>query len=100
MDATKKRAAKLEAKGKTVDFKELLRMEPDGGTPRAACASASSSRPSSASVRQPWRDVAVRNYSPGYPIRPGAENLPSPHQRQPLRPGVARQVAPSVPSGR
>ncbi|MCS3897384.1 DUF159 family protein [Bradyrhizobium sp. MOS001] len=32
MDATKKRAEKLEAKGKTVDFKELLRMEPDSGT--------------------------------------------------------------------
>ena len=32
MDATKKRAEKLEAKGKSVDFKELLRMEPDGGT--------------------------------------------------------------------
>ncbi|WP_342712554.1 SOS response-associated peptidase family protein [Bradyrhizobium sp. B124] len=32
MDATKKRAQKLEAKGKAVDFKELLRMEPDGGT--------------------------------------------------------------------
>jgi putative SOS response-associated peptidase YedK len=31
-EATKKRAAKLEAKGKTVDFKELLRMEPDSGT--------------------------------------------------------------------
>src|SRR5260370_2625553 len=31
-DATKKRAEKLQAKGKTVDFKELLRMEPDGGT--------------------------------------------------------------------
>lgn len=30
--ATKKRAAKLEAKGKSVDFKELLRMEPDSGT--------------------------------------------------------------------
>jgi len=28
-EATKKRAAKLEAKGKPVDFKELLRMEPD-----------------------------------------------------------------------
>jgi putative SOS response-associated peptidase YedK len=28
---TKKRAEKLQAKGKTVDFKELLRMEPDGG---------------------------------------------------------------------
>ena len=32
MEATKKRAAKLEAKGKSVDFKELLRMEPDSGT--------------------------------------------------------------------
>jgi putative SOS response-associated peptidase YedK len=32
MDATRKRAQKLEAKGKTVDFKELLRLEPDSGT--------------------------------------------------------------------
>ena len=32
MQATKKRAAKLEAKGKPVDFRELLRMEPKGGT--------------------------------------------------------------------
>jgi len=32
MDATKKRAEKLEAKGKQIDFKELLRMEPDSGT--------------------------------------------------------------------
>jgi putative SOS response-associated peptidase YedK len=32
MDATKKRAQKLEAKGKPVDFNQLLRMEPDGGT--------------------------------------------------------------------
>ena len=32
MDATAKRAAKLEAKGKKIDFKELLRMEPDSGT--------------------------------------------------------------------
>src|SRR5256885_4292573 len=32
MDATKKRAEKLQAKGKQVDFKEVLRMEPDGGT--------------------------------------------------------------------
>jgi putative SOS response-associated peptidase YedK len=32
MDATKKRAEKLQAKGKTVDFTELLRMEPDSGT--------------------------------------------------------------------
>jgi putative SOS response-associated peptidase YedK len=32
MEATKKRAAKLEANGKQVDFKQLLRMEPDSGT--------------------------------------------------------------------
>jgi putative SOS response-associated peptidase YedK len=32
MDSAKKRAAKLEAKGKPVDFKERLRMEPDAGT--------------------------------------------------------------------
>jgi putative SOS response-associated peptidase YedK len=32
MEATKKRAAKLEAKGKPVDFKQLLRMEPDSRT--------------------------------------------------------------------
>ncbi len=32
MDATKKRAEKLASKGKPRDFKELLRMEPDGGT--------------------------------------------------------------------
>ncbi|BCP55825.1 DUF159 family protein [Kaistia sp. 32K] len=32
MEATKKRAAKLQAKGHQVDFKELLRMEPDTGT--------------------------------------------------------------------
>jgi putative SOS response-associated peptidase YedK len=31
-DAAKSRARKLEAKGKVVDFEELLRMEPDGGT--------------------------------------------------------------------
>jgi putative SOS response-associated peptidase YedK len=31
-NATKKRAAKLEATGKQVEFKELLRMEPDKGT--------------------------------------------------------------------
>jgi putative SOS response-associated peptidase YedK len=32
MQATKKRAAKLEAKGEKVDFNQLLRMEPDSGT--------------------------------------------------------------------
>jgi hypothetical protein len=32
MDAAKKRAAGLDQKGKQYDFKELLRMEPDGGT--------------------------------------------------------------------
>ena len=32
LDAASKRADKLRAKGKQVDFNELLRMEPDGGT--------------------------------------------------------------------
>jgi putative SOS response-associated peptidase YedK len=32
MQATKKCAEKLEAQGQTVDFKQLQRMEPDGGT--------------------------------------------------------------------
>jgi putative SOS response-associated peptidase YedK len=32
MEATRRRAQKLEAKGKPVDFKELLRLEPDSGT--------------------------------------------------------------------
>jgi putative SOS response-associated peptidase YedK len=32
LEAAKKRAAKLEAKGKPYDFAELLRIEPDGGT--------------------------------------------------------------------
>src|SRR5437868_13178921 len=32
MQAAKRRAEKLEAKGKPVDFKDLLRMEPDSGT--------------------------------------------------------------------
>lgn len=31
MEATKKRAGKLQAKGRQVDFKDLLRMEPDSG---------------------------------------------------------------------
>ncbi len=32
MDAAKRRAQKLEEKGKTINFKELLRLEPDSGT--------------------------------------------------------------------
>jgi len=32
LDAAKKRAQKLEAKGKQVDFAKMLRMQPDGGT--------------------------------------------------------------------
>lgn len=31
-EATKSRAARLEAKGHPIDFKQLLRMEPDSGT--------------------------------------------------------------------
>ena len=36
MGATEKRAEKLQAKSKPVDFKELLRMEPDSGTTNSA----------------------------------------------------------------
>lgn len=32
LEATKKRSVKLEAKGRPIDFKQLLRMEPDSGT--------------------------------------------------------------------
>jgi putative SOS response-associated peptidase YedK len=32
MEATRKRVNKLEAKGKNVDFKEMLKLEPDSGT--------------------------------------------------------------------
>jgi hypothetical protein len=45
MDATAKRAAKLEAKGKQFDFKGLLQMETDGGTPNIR--STSSKQPES-----------------------------------------------------
>jgi hypothetical protein len=40
MDATKRRAEKLEAKGKSVDFKQLLRMEPDAAPPTSATSAA------------------------------------------------------------
>lgn len=36
MDATRKRAQKLDAKGKPVEFKELLRMEPGAAPPTSA----------------------------------------------------------------
>jgi putative SOS response-associated peptidase YedK len=36
MEATNKRAAKLEAKGKPIDFKELLRMERTAAPPTSA----------------------------------------------------------------
>jgi hypothetical protein len=38
MDATKKRAQKLEAKGQAVDFKKMLRKEPDAGTTKRSIA--------------------------------------------------------------
>ncbi len=44
-EAAKKRAGKLEAKGKAVDFEELLRMEPDGGTTNVRNTSSSHWRP-------------------------------------------------------
>jgi len=71
MDATKKRAQKLEAKGKPVDFKELLRLEPDGGTTSAATArfapTAMAAPATSTSAIPPnnrrWSGVAFRRVS-------------------------------------
>lgn len=51
-EAAKKRAGKLEAKGKAVDFDELLRMEPDGGTTNV--------RNIASSHWKPWLGVANR----------------------------------------
>lgn len=51
-EAAKKRAGKLEAKGKTVDFDELLRMEPDGGTTNV--------RNTASSHWKPWLGPANR----------------------------------------
>jgi putative SOS response-associated peptidase YedK len=51
-DATKKRAAKLEAKGKPVDFNELLRKEPDKGTTNI--------RNLASKHWKPWLSVASR----------------------------------------
>jgi putative SOS response-associated peptidase YedK len=44
-EAAKKRAAKLEAKGKAIDFEALLRMEPDDGTTNVRNTSSSHWRP-------------------------------------------------------
>src|SRR4030081_2683216 len=52
MEATKKRATKLEAKGKPVDFKQLLRMEPDAG--------ATNSRTVKSKRGTPWLGVENR----------------------------------------
>lgn len=52
LDAATKRADKLRAKGKDVDFDELLRMEPDGGTTNV--------RNTSSSHWKPWLDPANR----------------------------------------
>jgi hypothetical protein len=54
MEATKKRAAKLEAKGKPVDFKALLRVEPDGGTTNIRNVRANTARDGSASRTAVW----------------------------------------------
>jgi putative SOS response-associated peptidase YedK len=51
-EATKKRAAKLEAKGKTVEFKELLRMGPDSGVTNI--------RNTSSKHWKQWLDVKYR----------------------------------------
>lgn len=52
MDAASKRADKLRAKGKEVDFAELLKMEPDGGTTNV--------RNTSSSHWKPWLGVENR----------------------------------------
>ena len=52
MDATNKRVRKLEAKGKTVDYKEMLRMEPDPGVTNI--------RNTSSSHWKPWLGPANR----------------------------------------
>ena len=51
-EAAKKRAGKIEAKGKAVDFDELLRMEPDGGTTNV--------RNTASSHWKPWLGPANR----------------------------------------
>lgn len=51
-EAAKKRAGMLEAKGKAIDFDELLRMEPDGGTTNV--------RNTASSHWKPWLGVANR----------------------------------------
>lgn len=51
-DAAKMRAGKLEAKGKVVDFDEILRMEPDGGTTNV--------RNVSSAHWKPWLGVSNR----------------------------------------
>ncbi|WP_309644473.1 SOS response-associated peptidase family protein [Phenylobacterium sp.] len=51
-EAAKKRAAKMEAKGKAVNFDELLRMEPDGGTTNV--------RNTSSAHWKPWLGPANR----------------------------------------
>jgi putative SOS response-associated peptidase YedK len=52
MDAASKRADKLRAKGKEVDFNALLKMEPDGGTTNV--------RNTSSSHWKPWLGVENR----------------------------------------
>ena len=73
MEATKKRSAKLEAKGKTIDFKELLRMEPDSGTTNIrntksehcrSIAAWSGSPPSASSTKPPAATSGSRSTKP------------------------------------
>ena len=52
MQSTKKRAAKLETKGEKVDFKQLLRMQPDSGTTNI--------RNTASTHWKRWLDVAHR----------------------------------------
>jgi putative SOS response-associated peptidase YedK len=52
LDAATKRADKLRAKGKPVDFEQLLKMEPDGGTTNV--------RNTASSHWRPWLGVENR----------------------------------------
>lgn len=75
LDAASKRADKLRAKGKEVDFNELLKMEPDGGTTNV--------RNTSSSHWKPWLGVENRclvpftRFAEPDPRRKETEGLPT-----------------------
>ncbi|GLH76527.1 hypothetical protein SSBR45G_14350 [Bradyrhizobium sp. SSBR45G] len=59
LQATKQRAEELQAKGKTVDFKKLLRMEPDGGTINIRKVSVNTGRAGSVRKIYAWLGLPV-----------------------------------------